>query len=110
MFGEAWLSTQVAVGRGVFGRGMLGIFRGGGAACCWQEPAEVGSVWSSVLPQPGHRVVLAGRWEGSHGAMAGSALPGLQITPNRRHLCAELSVLPRSEQGCTPGCRLAGGR
>lgn len=84
--GEVWRSTQVAVGRGVLGGGMLSIFRGGEAAGCWQELVEVGSVQRSMLVEPGHRVVLTGRREASHGAMAGSAIPGLQIKPNRRHL------------------------
>lgn len=61
----------------------------------------------SALPEPGRRVVLAGRREGSRGDTVGSAIPGLQITPNRRHLCTEL---PRSEQGCELRSRLAGGR
>lgn len=88
--------------------GCLAFFEGlGGAACCWQEPAEVGSAQRVALPEPGRRVVHAGRGEGSRGDTAGSAIPGLQITPNRRHLCAEL---PCSEQGCAPRSRLAGGR
>lgn len=84
--GEVWRSTQVAVGRGLLGGGMLSIFQGGEAAGCWQELVEVGSVRRSVLAEPGHRVVLTGRREGSLGAMAASAIPGLQIKPNRRHL------------------------
>lgn len=67
----------------------------------------MGSARRVALPEPGRRVVHAGRREGSHGDTDGSAIPGLQITPNRRHLCAEL---PRSKQGCVPGSRLAGGR
>lgn len=71
--GEVWLSRRWLWGRGVAG-GMLSIFWGGGVG-------GGGLGWRVALPEP--RVVLAGRREGFHGDPAGSAIPGLQITPNR---------------------------
>lgn len=62
MFERRLASTQVAAGRGMLGRRMLGIFQGGGFG-----------VGVSVA---GHRVVLAGGREGSHGDIEGSAIPG----------------------------------
>lgn len=55
----------MALGRGVLLEGCSAFFWGGGFG--WPE----------------RRVVLAGLPEGFHGDLAGSAIPGGQITPNR---------------------------
>lgn len=52
----------MAAGRGMLGRGMLGIFQGGG--------------FGAGVSVAGSRVVMAGGWEGSHGDIEGSAIPG----------------------------------